>query len=260
MAKKKVFRFSVKDKLLDSEVTPDNVSLPLLADFIKQVSSFLKGSSRTNLGEIKTKIIKGSLAVAVYDETGVLDDAYRDYNKMKARKNLNELDPVRASVILEWQRNASQNANRSYSLGYELEDSKLEQLFIDSSSDYSIKSETWVPVEIYVYGRVFDMGGKNETNVHIELDNGNTVKASSKADILRNDGENRLYKKQLLRVSAEQNIDNMKTRNEQLISFEPYNPVFDEELFEKMSKRIKAAWSSVKDINQWVEDLRGISG
>lgn len=260
MEDRRVFRFSVKDNLLNEEVTPDNISLPLLSDFVQQVAAFLRGSSRIDLGEIKTRIIEGSFAVAVYDETGLLDEAYEDYTKIKSQGSLDDVNPARASVLLEWQRAAVANSDRSYSLGYELDGSGLDQLFIDSSSDYRIAEETWVLSELYVYGRVFDMGGKNSTNVHIELENGNTLKASTKPEVLRTDSENRLYKKQLVRIVAEQNIDTLETRKEKLISFETYNPVYDETQFESISRRIKAAWSSVEDINSWVENVRGVSG
>lgn len=255
----KTFRFALKDKLLDADITPSNVSLPLLADFINQVSSFLRGKDRISLGEVRTSVVEGSFALTVHDDTGLLDAAYEDYKLVKETHDISTIDPVRASVILEWQDAARSNDDRSYSFGFEVSDSVLDQLFIDDNTEFTTAQETWLNVELYIYGRVFDLGGKSKTNVHIELANGKTLKASTRPAVLIGDSENRLYRKQLLRINAEQNLDTMELRNERLISFEHYNPVVDEEQYETMSRRIKAAWRSVENITQWVEDLRGLN-
>jgi hypothetical protein len=259
MDSNKVLRFALQDKLLDTDVSPSNISLPLMADYIKQVSAFLRGSSRTNLGEIKTEIIEGSFAVAVHDETGVLEDAYNDYRQIKGGQDLSGVDPARISVILEWRDAAVSNEDRKYSLGEVLGDGIIDQMFIDSSSTINQVSELWVNTELYVYGRVYDMGGKTKTNVHLLLENGSTIKAETKPEVLRSDDQNRLYKKQLVRISAEQNVETKEIRKERLLSFEHYSPVFDEDQYEVLARRIKSSWSHVVNVNEWVENSRGSS-
>lgn len=256
---KRIFQFSIKDELLGDSVNPDNFSLPSLEDFIKQVSVFLRGSSRKNLNEIKAEIKEGSLAVLVHDDTETLEDAFEDYTKIKENRSLNDIDPTRASIVQEWQKLASQNKNRSYSLGAGKSED-VERLFIDESTSFEFDEGAWVETEMYLYGKVFDMGGKSKTNVHIELENGNTIKASTKPETLKLDNENRLYKQQLVRIRAEQNIDTKDLRNEKFISFEMYNPVYDSAVHEKIIKSVKSAWSDVPDITNWVENLRGSNG
>lgn len=257
--KDKRLKFAVRDTILDAEASPSNVTLPLLAEFVDQVTSFLRGSRRTNLNEIKTSIEKSSFALVVEDEVGQLEDAYSDFEKIKSTKSLVGVDPVRAKVVLGWQQAVKENNERTYSLGLglDLSDDLDDLLAIDRDSEFELPKETWVDVEQYMYGKVFDMGGKSTPNVHLELENGKSIKIGTKADVLIEDNQNRLYRKQLVRIRAKKNLDTGELKGERLISFEYYNPKFDEKSFEAISTKAREAWKSVKDVNKWVEDIRG---
>ena len=59
-------RFSMSDRINDVEVSPAHVSLTLLGEFQRDVSEFLKGSSRdVELGKLIVAIEPGSLALRV---------------------------------------------------------------------------------------------------------------------------------------------------------------------------------------------------
>jgi len=63
-------RFAVNDRINDAEVRPTHVPLALLGEFQKDVSEFLKGSSRdVDPAKILVSIEEGSLAFVV---TGLL--------------------------------------------------------------------------------------------------------------------------------------------------------------------------------------------
>jgi len=101
------------------------------------------------------------------------------------------------------------------------------------------------------------MGGKHKPNVHIALENGDSLTLDAKAEFLADDSENRLYKDQLVRIKAEQNLRTKELRKEAIVSFEKYAPHFDESEFEALSVKVKSAWADVPDIVAWVEEVRG---
>jgi hypothetical protein len=154
---------------------------------------------------------------------------------------------------------ARKNSNRIYELvvGDDTTHTVEQILRISSDTDFKKRAEQWVPVEEYVYGRVYDLGGKNRPNVHLELENGNTIKIGSDVELLTEDRVNRLYQQQLVRIAAERNTDSDELRNERLISFEHYAPSFDEDSFQAIVQKGRKAWQSISNPTQWLETMRG---
>ncbi|QWQ32233.1 hypothetical protein KOY48_05310 [Candidatus Minimicrobia naudis] len=89
------------------------------------------------------------------------------------------------------------------------------------------------------------------------LSNGTNIKLDTNEDILADDNKNRLYKEQLVRVKAQRNLRTKELRNERLVSFEYYEPHFNEDEFIKQVARTKLAWKDIPDIVSWVEEVRG---
>lgn len=255
---KKTISFSMEDVILGSEINPSNFTLPMLSEFISQVTRFLRGVGRQDLGEIKTGIKNGSLTIVTEDKMGILDDAFLDYQLLQKSGDLSKLDPLRADVIEEWQRLAKVDGkNRTYKLLAGDKSLGITSFTISSKTNYTSRKEIWVNVDLYLYGRVYDIGGKNKPNVHIELENGKSIKIDARASFLAGDKENRIYKDQLVRIKAKRNILTHELRDEQLVSFEYYNPEFNEEEFDRISRKAKVAWKSIKSASDWVENLRG---
>ena len=117
-------QFALDDQLLGENVSPDNISLPMLEEFVQQVMQFVKGSSKINLKNLKTEIRQGSFAIAVVDELGELEDVKKDYIAAASNNDLSMIDPVRRQILIEWQRSVLKNKDRKYKLKAELPDEK----------------------------------------------------------------------------------------------------------------------------------------
>jgi len=250
--------FSIKDKMQDEQISLENLSLPILSEFTEAVIKFLKGSAHLDLSEVKVAIEAGSLAIAV-PYSPIIAPAVADFDRIVLFGNLDEIDSSRAKVIAELQDKTRRNPNRTYTISNTSDRSKVngKRIEISSDSDYRTTIEDqWVQTETYVYGEVYDMGGKTKPNVHITLENGSTIKLDADAKLLADDSENRLYKEQLVRVKAEQNLRTKEYRKESLVSFEKYAPRFDEVEYQALSAKVKSAWAEVPDIVSWVEEAR----
>jgi len=109
----------------------------------------------------------------------------------------------RASVVERWQSVVQKNPHRRYSV----EDQSAQVSFsIDSTSNFRRIEDAWVHVEKYLHGIVVDMGGSAKANVHLKLDNGQTLTIASTQDLLARGEQNRLYRPALLHVAAEENL------------------------------------------------------
>jgi hypothetical protein len=248
--------FSIKDEILGEDLSPSNFTLPLLTEYAEQVQSFLRGNTRKDLAQVKTSIEKGSLALVADNTNGTLNDAADDYSALSQSQTISDIDPVRARIIELWQANARRHPKREYRLA--LGEGATEQIVtITAETDFKVERELWVEVELYAYGTIYDLGGKSKSNVHIELENGTTLKVETDAKVLVHDDENRLYRRQLLRIKAERKMGTKFLRNERLISFEHYSPSYDEGEFERIARKAKLAWGDVKSASKWVEELRG---
>ncbi|MCX7094413.1 MAG: hypothetical protein NTY50_13310 [Methylobacter sp.] len=248
-------RFAVNDRINDAEVRPSHVPLVLLGEFQKDVSEFLKGSSRdVDPAKILVSIEEGSLAFVA---TGLLTAStlWTDLEHLKSADSLSLIDSKRASVVERWQSVAQKNPHRRYSVVDQL--AQVSFFMIDSTSNFRRIEDGWVYVEKYLHGNVVNMGGSTKANVHLKLDNGVTLTiASTQAKLARGE-QNRLYRSALLHVTAEENLLTKELRNLNLLAFEDHQPRYDDDEFNLMVERGTKAWADIPNATAWLEALRG---
>jgi hypothetical protein len=247
-------RFAVSDNIDDVEVSPSHVSLALLGEFQKDVGEFLKGSSRdVDPAKILVSVEEGSLAFVA---TGLLAAVtlWSDLEHLKSEDSLNLIDSKRANVVERWQLLAQRNPHRRY---FVTDQSAKISFAIDSTSNFRKIEDAWVYVEKYLHGTVVDIGGKTKANVHLEIENGTTLKIDSTQDLLAEGEQNRLYRPALLHVTAEENLLTGDLRNLRLLAFETHQPIYDDDEFNQMVERGTHAWANVPDSASWLEILRG---
>jgi hypothetical protein len=179
---------------------------------------------------------------------------WADLEHLKSSDSLSLIDSKRASVVERWQSAAQKNPHRRYSVA---DQSAQVSFLIDSTSNFRRIEDAWVHVEKYLHGIVVDMGGSAKANVHLKLENGDTLIIASTQDKLARGEQNRLYRPALLHVSAEENLLTGELRNLNLFDFEVHQPSYDDDEFNLMVERGTKAWADVPDATAWLETLRG---
>lgn len=249
-------RFSVRDRIDDVEVGPAHVPLVLLGEFQRDVAEFLKGASRdVDPARVQISIESGSLAFAA---SGLLaaTTLWADLAHVASPDALNLIDPKRAAVLVRWQAVARQNPHRSYAVA---DAAGCVLLSVDARTNLGKVDDVWVQVEKYLHGKIVDLGGKAKANVHLELENGQTLTIGSSHDLLAQEEQNRLYRPALLHVTAEENLHTGELRAMRLLAFETHQPHNDDE-FRRMVERGTKAWEDVPNATEWVDILRGGQG
>jgi hypothetical protein len=252
MDPRNTLKFAVSDKIDDQDVGPDRVPLALLGEFQKDVTEFLRGDNReVDPNQVMVSIESGSLAFVasgLVAATGL----WQDLDYLEQSSSLIALHSKRAAVVLRWQAAAQTHPHRTYRL---LDVSNSPLLKVDHESEFRKENNVWVSVEKYLHGRITDMGGQAKPNIHIRLNNGRTICVGASQDQLAQGDKNRMYRDELLHISAEENLATGELRNMSLIAFESYQPRYDEAEFQLMVERGTRAWSNTED--DWLESLRG---
>lgn len=248
--------FAVEDELDGKQLTPDNVSLPILRGFLDEVEAFVKGDSLgLTLAESKVKIQEGSLKVRMFVGAALALSIQSDLEKLTQTGDLDVIEGRRAQIIEKWQSRAKKSAKRNYSIGGE-----TVAVQINGRSHYEHGNEkAWVNVEKYFTGKIFNAGGKQEPNVHVQLDNGEILRIDATEQQLSAKKDNVLFKTLTLRVRAEQHLRTHSLRKLQLIEFVPLATEVDEEALATLWKKGADAWKDVPSATEWVEKLRGNS-
>jgi hypothetical protein len=247
-------RFALSDRIHDVAVSPAHVPLALLGEFQKDVSQFLRGSGRdVDPMQVQVSVEEGSLELVA---SGLIaaTTLWVDLEHLKSPNTLGLIDPARAAVVARWQSAARQNPNRRYAVHGQGE---MALFSVDITTDYQRDEGVWVNVEKYLHGKIVDWGGKTKANVHLELENGKTVKVESSHELIAQEEHNLVYRQALLHVSAEENLTTADLRNLRLLAFEHHQPNFDEDEFNRMVARGTRAWAGVGDTSAWLENLRG---
>lgn len=249
--------FVLSGKLDGLEISPRTIGLSQFNDYNRQVEEFIAGSQKPRLNQVHVEIIGGSYIFRVLLPLTVMGMLEPDLKRLASQDVLGELDPKRAEVIQKWQARAKANPD----LNFEVRPHKegLPRVLISHRTDYRVGDIVpWVVVEKYLLGEVLDMGGAQKANIHLRLEpSGRTVIVGTSQGYLRDQVENRLYRKALLHVRAEQHFQTGELRNVQLISFVDFRPVYDEQALDRFAAEGAAAWADVPNAAKWVRELRG---
>jgi hypothetical protein len=250
--------FALEDRVGEQPLTPETVDLPTLRGFLDEVETLIKGNvpgAGVTLGESRVRIEEGSLKVVALVSTLLATDLQTDLSKLNETGDLDVIQPKRAEIIQQWQSRARRMPHRAYILG-ERQQPKIK---ISRSTEFQRGGEkAWVAVEKYLTGRVVDIGGKQNPNVHVVLsDTGTDMLVQASEQQLGDERENQLYKDVTLRVQAEQHLQTKALRNIRLIEFLPRSAEVDEDALNTLWEKGREAWKDVESATDWVERLRG---
>lgn len=136
-------------------------------------------------------------------------------------------------------------------------DKKPSILKISKSTNYELINEVWVDVEMYFYGQITDLGGKNSSNIHLDTSEYGTVVIDTPKSELESFKENILYKTVGIRAIVKQNLINFEINRSKIkfCSIEPYNSEYSNTYIENLLS-VKSGWSEIENPNDWLRNYR----
>lgn len=249
--------FSLDDLVGGQPLTPETVDLPTLRGFLEEVETLIKGDvPGASLVDSRVRIEKSSVKVVALVAHLLAADTRADLAKLEQTGDLDAIQPKRAQIIESWQKRTRRSPSRVYSIP---KIANKREIRVSNTSQFQHGGENaWVSVEKHLTGKVVDIGGKQDPNVHLVLaDTGESVRVGATEQQLAAEKENQLYKEVTLRVQGEQHLRTKALRNLRLIQFSPQTTEVDEQALTSLWRKGREAWKDVKSAAGWVESLRG---
>jgi hypothetical protein len=249
--------FSLHDEVEGRPLTPANVDLLTLHQFMGEVISLVQGDlSRAEIGQPTVAISNGSVKLVSLVPVIVAASLHQDLVRLTTSQDLDAVSQKRAEVIENWQaRAAKPGSKRRYDTLAEVEGEAPARLEVTGTSHFRhLQLDSWVHAEKYLTGRVVDLGGKTRPNVHLVLASGESVKIDATENQL--EGADYLYRAMTLNVSVKEHIRTGEIREARLIGVvKPLREV-DEDKLKALWRKGKEAWAGISSPTEWVEQLR----
>jgi len=237
----------------EKQISPKNISLSLLSTFTKDIESLIKSIPESKKEDVVVSVEEGSFKVIVVIGLIAFNAFKADITTLESSNDLNSINVKRSSIIEGWLAKTKLRSD----LEYEIIPHGTSGIKLNSKSNIErIESDIWVESEIYLYGIVNDLGGQSKPNIHLKIENGTTITIACKKEDIASETENKVYKPASIRVLAQQNLITGEVKDAEFISFEDYNPTFDEQELLKSIANGRDSWTDVDDHVEWVRNLR----
>jgi hypothetical protein len=172
-------------------------------------------------------------------------------NEIKNRNNLDFLDYKRQSIIDKFQKKA---IKEGYIIEFNNSMSKEPSLVIDYTTNFEMIAPTFYESEFYLYGEIYQEGGKNP-NLHISTKKyGNLTISTTKEQIM--DGEKKTYKPYGIKVRGKKSFEDDSLSDLELIEFIQYKPVFNKSLLDKVIEKASVNLSKITNVDAWLDDIK----
>lgn len=214
--------FSLHGEFNGKPISPDNVDLLTLIRFGSEVSDLLQGDlERADLGKPKVTLSPGSLKLSIVVPMIVATSFASDLKIFSETWDLDGIASKRAKVLEKWR--AKSSATQHYSLAY-----NNEGLTINSETLFRHRQkDLWGHTEKYLRGKVVDLGGKTNPNIHLVLSNNESLKIQALEEQLR--GADYLYEEVTLEVRGREHLETGKLDELYLLQVHRPAKVVDED-------------------------------
>lgn len=247
--------FSLHDEVDGRLLTPENVDLLTLHQFMGEVIELIQGEAkRAEMGQASVAIEDGSVKLISMVATLVAASFQADMETLARTADLDAISPSRAQIIETWQRRSTKSdSKRRYSIAPDAETKMAVQINQQSAFRHH-QLDNWVRAEKYLSGRVVDLGGKTRPNIHLVLPSGESIKIEASESQL--EGADYLYKAITLNVNAMEHIRTGELRELRLIDVVRPLKEIDEDKLKSLWRKGRAAWSEITSPTEWVERMR----
>jgi hypothetical protein len=237
----------------DRPLGPKDIDIIEIKDLISDVESFLYPSrnEKQNRPHISYEIVEGSVRHKFFLPITAVILFNGLASEINNRNNLDFLDYKRQAIIDKFQKKA---VREGYAIEFNNSISKGSSLVIDYSTNFEMIAPTFYESEFYLYGEIYQEGGKTP-NLHISTKKyGNLTISATKEQIM--DGEKKTYKPYGIKVRGKKSFEDDNLTDLKLIEFIQYKPVFNKSLLDKVIEKASVNLSRIANVDAWLDDLK----
>lgn len=237
----------------DNSLSPKDIDINEVKDFISDVETFLypNRKEKQNRPHISYDIEEGSAKHKFF----LPISAVLFFNALTAeiskRDNIDFLEYKRQSIIDKFQKKA---IKEGFVIEFNNSISKESSLVIDYTTNFEMIAPTFYESEFYIYGEIYQEGGKNP-NLHISTKKyGNLTISATKEQIM--DGEKKTYKPYGIKVFGKKSFEDDSLTDLELVEFIQYKPVFNKSLLEKVIEKASTNLNKITNVDAWLDDIK----
>ncbi|MGM0634758.1 MAG: hypothetical protein ACQESK_01735 [Bacteroidota bacterium] len=237
----------------DNSLSPKDVDINEIKDFISDVETFLypNRKEKRNRPHISYDIDEGSAKHKFFLPITAVILFNGLTSEINNRSNLDFLDYKRQSIIDKFQKRA---LKEGYKIEFNNSMSNKPTLIIDETTNYEMIAPTYFESEFYLYGEIYQEGGKNP-NLHISTNKyGNITVSATKEQIMN--GEKKTYKPYGIKVRGKKNLEDNSLSDLVLLEFIQYKPVFNKSLLDKVIVKASENLNKITNVDTWLNDIK----
>ncbi len=229
----------IRVKNRDNSLSPKDVDINEIKDFISDVETLLypNRKEKRNRPHISYDIEEGSAKHKFFLPITAVILFNGLTSEINNRNNLDFLD-----------------YKRQYRIEFNNSMSNSPTLIIDESTNFEMIAPTYFESEFYLYGEIYQEGGKNP-NLHISTNkHGNITVSATKEQIMN--GEKKTYKPYGIKVRGKKNLEDESLSDLILLEFIQYKPVFNNSLLDKVIDKASENLSKITNVDTWLNDIK----
>lgn len=237
----------------ENTLGPKDIDINEVKDFISDVETFLypNRKEKQNRPHISYDIEKGSAKHKFFLPISAVILFNGLTSEIRDRNNLDFLDYKRQSIVDKFQKKADKEG---YSIKFNNSHSKGPSLIIDDTTNFEMVAPPFYESEFYLYGEIYQEGGKNP-NLHISTKKyGNLTISATKEQIM--EGEKKTYKPYGIKVRGKKNFEDNTFTDLELVEFIPYQPVFNKTLLEKVIQSASVNLNKIANVDAWLDEIK----
>lgn len=237
----------------DNSLSPKDVDINEIKDFIVDVESFLypNRKEKRNRPHISYTIEDGSAKHKFFLPVTAVILFNGLTSEIKNRNNIDFLDYKRQSIIDKFQKKA---VKEGYKIEFNNSISNKPTLIIDDTTNYEMIAPTYFDSEFYLYGEIYQEGGKNP-NLHISTKKYGNIKVAATKEQIMN-GEKKTYKPYGIKVRGKKNLEDNSLSDLVLLEFIQYKPIFNKSLLDRVIEKASGNLSKITNVDTWLNDIK----
>jgi hypothetical protein len=232
-------------------LSKQNYDIADLKNIIESMDLILSEESGSTLVIIENGCILNKFFASLV----VISNLTVGINQIKVKKNIDFLAKPVSQGIQKLQDFARQ---RKYTISLKTSQKGSKILKITPDTNYYPSTPNWVDIDLYLYGRITDAGGKEKANIHLDTDKG-LIKIKTTIKDLKNIQGNPLYKNFRILVSAKQNIFNgeIDPNSYSLKDIFEMREYYDEEELDRLIENSRK-WTEGRTTEEILKEMRGV--
>ncbi len=241
------------------ELAPDNYDIREIISMLENAEDLLYPGDKKERPTISYKIEEGSVKHILKTSIQYIIGFNAVIGQINQSQNIDFLD-VSTAKAFENIQDMAMRKGYVFTLKTSLENTH--EIRIDHSTRFIMTEAIWADAEFYFYGKVTNAGGKDKANIHLLSEEYGTIRIQTPISFLEQYEENLLYKTFGVRATGKQHSETgeVDTASLKFIELLDYQPKYDEQYLNELINKASGNWSSIKDKDSWLREIRGSYG